>query len=153
MAELSTIGMLLGYGIETTAGTKPASFTKFEHANNLPERNLEPQTIDVTPLSELVSHRYIPGLANDSSPIGIQFNNNNVSKAAWDAMVAAYAGKDDGKAMWFEFYHPDLTDGFFFTGEPVALGFGGADVDSALNVTGYIVPNEIKKWSTAVAPA
>lgn len=153
MAELSTIGMLLGYGLETVAGTKPAAFTKFEYGNSLPERNLEPQTIDVTPLSETVSHRFIPGLANDSSPIAIQFNMNDTSQAAWETMVSAYAGRGAGLSMWFEFYHPDLSDGFFFTGEPVALGFGGADVDSALNVTGYIIPNSIKKWDTAVVPA
>lgn len=153
MAELSTIGMLLGYGVETVAGTKPTSFTKFEHGNNLPERNLEPQSIDVTPLSELKAHRFVPGLANDSTPIGIQFNMNDTSKTAWDAMVTAFQNRGSGLSMWFEFYHPDLTDGFFFTGEPVSLGFGGADVDAAFNVTGYIVPNEIKDWLTAVVPA
>lgn len=153
MAELSTIGMLLGYGLETVAGTKPAAFTKFPYAITLPERNLEPQAIDVTPLSETTSHRFVPGLANDSSPIAIQFNMNDTSQAAWEAMVSAYAGRGAGLSMWFEFYHPDLSDGFFFTGEPVALGFGGADVDSALNVTGYIIPNSMKKWDTAVTPA
>ncbi len=152
MAELSTIGMSLAWGVETTLGTKPATFTKFPYAITMPERNLEPQAIDVTPLSETTSHRFVPGLANDSSPIGIQFNMNDTAQTAWEAMVSAYAGLSGGKAMWFEFYHPDLTDGFFFTGEPVALGFGGADVDSALNVTGYIVPNVIKKWDTAVSP-
>lgn len=153
MAELSTIGMLFAYGVETTAGTKPSSFTKIEGAISLPEFALEPQQIDVTPLDETIAHRYIPGLANDGSAKAIQFNLNDTFKTAWETMITAYGNLTGGKAMWFEFYHPGMTDGFFFTGVPAELGFGGASVDAANTVNAYVTPNEVKGWDTAVTPA
>ena len=153
MAELSTIGMVFAYGVETTAGTCPASFTKIEGSMNLPEFALEPQQIDVTPTNETTAHRFIPGLANDSAAKGIQFNNNDAFQTAWGSMMTAYGNLGAGLSMWFEFYHPSMTKAFFFTGKPSDLGFGGADVDAAHNVTGYITPNIIKGWLTAVAPS
>lgn len=151
--ELATIGMLFAYGVETVAGTKPTSFTKIEGALNLPEIPLEPQQIDVTPLDETTAHRFIPGLANDGNAKGIQFNLNDAFKTAWGSMMTAYGNLTSGLSMWYEFYHPGMTDGFFFTGTPSELGFGGADVDSPNTVTGYVTANEIKGWSTAVTPS
>lgn len=151
--ELSTIGMLFAYGVETTAGTKPATFTKIEGAIALPEIALEPQQIDVTPLDEKLAHRYIPGLSNDGTAKAIQYNLNDAFKTAWGSMRTAYANLGTGLSMWFEFYHPGMTDGFFFTGEPAELGFGGAGVDAANTVNAYVTPNEIKGWSTAVVPS
>lgn len=151
--ELSTIGMKFAYGIETTAGTKPASFTAILGALTLPEFPLEPQQIDVTPLDETVAHRFIPGLANEGSAKAIQFNLNDAFKTAWNTMVTAYEGLGSGLSMWFEFYHPDMTDGFFFTGAPAELGFGGGAVDAANTINAYITPNEIKGWEAKVVPA
>lgn len=153
MAELSTIGMLFSYGVETTAGTKPATFTKIAGALSLPEFAREPQQIDVTPLDETSDHRYIPGLANDGTAKAIQFNMNDAFETAWDAMVTAYSGLTDGKAMWFQFSHPDMAKGFFFKGKPAPLGFGGATVDSALNINAYITPNKIVGKDTKVVPS
>ena len=153
MAELSTIGMYFSYGVESVAGTKPATFTKIPGALTLPEFALEPQQIDVTPLDETTAHRYIPGLANDGTAKAIQFNMNDTFKTAWAAMMTAYGNLGAGLSMWFEFYHPDMTDGFFFTGVPASLGFGGATVDSANTINAYVTPNTIKGWSTAVTPS
>ena len=153
MAELSTIGMKFAYGVETTAGTKPSSFTKIDGAISLPEFSLEPQQIDVTPLDETTSHRYIPGLANDGTAQAIQFNMNDAFKTAWGAMMTAYGNLGAGLSMWFEIYHPNMTDSFFFTGVPSKLGFGGASVDAANTINAYVTPNIIKGWDTAVVPA
>lgn len=153
MAELSTIGMLFSYGVETTAGTKPSTFTKIEGALSLPEFAREPQQIDVTPLDETSDHRYVPGLANDGTAKAIQFNMNDTFETAWGSMMTAYGNLGAGLSMWFQFSHPKMTNGFFFTGEPAALGFGGAAVDSALNINAYITPKKIIGKDTKVVPS
>ena len=48
--ELSTAGILLGYAIETVAGTKPSAFTQIKGAKSLPDMNPEPSTLETTPL-------------------------------------------------------------------------------------------------------
>lgn len=154
MADLSTIGMLFGYGVETTADTCPTSFTALKGAISLPEFSLEPQQIDTTPIDETLAHRFVPGLANDGGSKSIEFNNNDEFQTKWASVLSDYeTAKASGKAMWFTFYHPDMEKAFFFTGEPTRLGFGGASVDSANTVQAHIVPNIIKGWLVAVKPA
>lgn len=154
MADLSTIGMLFGYAAETTHGTCPTAFTLIEGALSLPEFNLTPQQIDVTPLDETVAHRYIPGLANDSGAKTISFNNNDTFQGKWDTLLSAYeTAKSSGKDIWFTFYHPDMAKAFFFTGIPTPIGFGGAAVDAGHTVSANVIPHEIKGWLTAVKPA
>lgn len=43
---LSTLGVKLGYAVETVAGTKPAAFTWLERCNNIAGIALSTETID-----------------------------------------------------------------------------------------------------------
>lgn len=150
---LATAGILFGYAVETTAGTKPTAFTQIERAMSLPALNPTPDNIDVTPLDATEWKEYINGLKDTGGALAIKFSLTNSFKEAWDAFVEAYkTGKGDNKRAWVEFYIPGLTDGFFFTCEPSPLGFGGAEVSSHLEIEAYVTPTGEIGWATAAKP-
>ena len=66
-------------------------------------------------------------------------------------MQTAYSGLTGGKQLWFEFAYPSGSsiDSFYFTGKPVDISFGGADVDEVLENNAYIIPTGEPAWATA----
>ena len=139
---LSTAGMLVKYAVEATAGTRPtASYTTIPGCKAIPEIFNDPNTLQSTPLSATKNHTYIPGLNDSGGSIALTVNDYPEFRTAWETCVTAYAGLTGGKQMWFEIYYPDSNmDSFYFPGEPLALGFGGADVDSVLENNANILP-------------
>lgn len=151
--ELSTAGILLGYAVETSAGTKPTSFTKIPGVKSLPDFNPEPSTQETTPLEATEWKTYIDGLKDPGSALSITVNMTEAFYEIWDDIMSAYnAAKSAGKKVWWEFYVPGLTNAFFFTGNPAPLGFAGAEVDSVLENTVYVVPTGEIGWATAKKP-
>lgn len=151
--SLSTAGILFGYGIESTAGTKPTSFTQIERAMSLPSLNPTPENIDVTPLDALEWKEYINGLKDTGGALAIKFALNNALMTAWDKFVSDYkTAKTSDKAAWCVFYVPGMEKSFFFTCEPSPLGFGGAEVSSHLEIEAYVTPTGNIGWDTSVKP-
>ena len=151
--ELSTAGILLGYAIETVAGTQPSAFTQIKGAKSLPDMNPEPSTLETTPLEATEWKTYIDGLKDPGGALAVTFNMSNDLQTTWDDIVDQYkTAAEAGKKTWWEFYVPGLTKAFFFTGNPSPLGFAGAEVDSVLENTAYITPNGNIGWDTAVKP-
>lgn len=151
--SLSTAGILCGYGVETTAGTKPAAFTQLEGAMSLPSLNPTPETIDVTPLDELNWKRYIEGLKDTGGAIALKFSMNNAFQTKWETFVSAYeTAKESDLTTWIEFYIPGMTKGFFFQCQPSPLGFGGAEPNSHFEIEAYVTPTGNIGWQTAVEP-
>lgn len=154
MADLSTAGIKFAWAVEETAGTKPAAFTALPGAKSIPEMNPEPATLETTSLDATVWKTYIAGLKDPGGALGITFNDNDALQAAWASFKSAYdTGKASNLATWVEFYVPGMTKGFFMTVDVSELGFGGAEVDSVLENTGYIVPNGNIGWETAIVPS
>ena len=56
MARLTTLGVTFGYGLETTAGQKPATFTQLEEASNIGGISLDTEQIDVSALEDYITH-------------------------------------------------------------------------------------------------
>lgn len=54
--RLTTLGVTVAYGIETTKGTKPATFTQLEECSNIGGIDLDTEQIDVSALEDLVTH-------------------------------------------------------------------------------------------------
>lgn len=54
----------------------------------------------------------------------------------------AYEALNGGLGMWFEYCYPSGSgmDSFYFPGKPIALGFGGAEVDAVLENMANIIP-------------
>ena len=150
---MSTAGIQLAYGVETTPGTKPTEFNIIQGATSLSEISSEKEQIEVTPLSEQEYKQYVGGLADPGGTWEIGFNESNVLHTSWSAIMEAYkTAISSGNRMWFEAYHPSLDEAFYLVGEPNSLGFGGAEVSSAYTNTGRITINEVKGWDDAVEP-
>lgn len=57
---LSTLKVQFAYGVETTAGTKPATFTQLERCNNISGIELPVETIDASALEDEIT-KYVAG--------------------------------------------------------------------------------------------
>lgn len=140
---VSTAGMLVKYAVETTAGTRPASgYTVIPGVKAIPELWNEPNMLDSTPLSATKNKTYIEGLGDNGGAIALTVNDEELFRTAWETCVSAFAGLTGGKQMWFEIAYQDGSnlDSFYFPGQPLALGFGGAEVDSVLENNANIAP-------------
>ena len=149
---VSTAGMLVGYCVEATAGTRPTTtYTEIPGCKAVPALFNDPNTLQSTPLSATKNHTYIEGLGDSGGAIAITVNDYKAFRDAWDACVSAYAALTGGKGMWFEISYPTGSelDSFYFPGKPLPLGFGGAEVDSVLENNANIVPTGDYVFGTA----
>lgn len=145
--ELSTAGILLGYAKGDDADTVPSAFTQIPGAKSLPDLNPEPSTLETTPLDATEWKTYIDGLKDVGGALSITFNLTKDLMTKWAALMTDYkTAKADNKPMWFEFWIPGLDKSFMFTGNPSELGFGGAEVDSVLEISCYVTPTGHIGW-------
>ena len=148
--ELSTAGVLLKYACETTAGTRPTTgYTQIPNIKSIPDFNPEPESLEVTDLSDTEWRRYIPGLKDPGGALSFTANLTSSFKTAWETLVtAATTAAASNKATWFEIYVPSFGS-FFFAGIPSSLGMTAMDVNSVLEVEAYITPNQIHGWASS----
>ena len=151
---MSTAGMNLCYGVETTPGEKPTSFTIIQGATSMGEISSEREQIEVTPLSATEYKEYVGGLADPGGTWEIGFNESNALHEEWGKIMQAYkTAIATGNRMWFGAYHPSHSEEFFIIGEPNSLGFGGAEISSAFTNTGRITINKVEGWGEPVTPS
>ena len=132
---VSTAGMLVKYAVETTAGTRPTTgYTLIPGVKAIPAIFNDPNMLQSTPLSATKNHTYIEGLNDSGGAIQLTVNDYEAFRTAWTACVAAFDELTGGKTMWFEIAYQDGSnlESFYFPAQPLALGFGGAEVDSVL---------------------
>jgi hypothetical protein len=132
---VSTAGMLVKYAAETTAGTRPTTgYTLIPGVKAIPAIFNDPNMLQSTPLSATKNHAYIEGLNDSGGAIQLTVNDYEEFRTAWTACVAAFDALTDDKTMWFEIAYQDGSnlESFYFPAQPLALGFGGAEVDSVL---------------------
>ena len=132
---VSTAGMLVKYAVEATAGTRPTSgYTLIPGVKAIPAIFNDPNMLQSTPLSATKNHTYIEGLNDSGGAIQLTVNDYEEFRTAWTACVAAFGELTGGKTMWFEIAYQDGSnlESFYFPAQPLALGFGGAEVDSVL---------------------
>lgn len=149
---VSTAGMLVKYCVEATAGTRPtSSYTTIPGCKAIPAIFNDPNMLQSTPLSATKNHTYIEGLNDSGGSIAITVNDYSEFRTAWETCVTAYAGLTGGKQMWFEIAYQDGSglDSFYFPGQPLALGFGGAEVDSVLENNANIAPTGDYEFAAA----
>ena len=152
--NLSTAGVQLQYAVETTAGTRPTTgYTRIKGIKSTPSLNPSPDALETTTLDELEYKTYIDGLKDVGGAIEFTFNLTEELITAWDELMTAYeAGKTTGKATWFTIVVPGLTDSFYFTGNPSAMGLPETSVNSVLEITNYITPtNAPEKFAKPTA--
>lgn len=152
--DLSTLGMKIAFAVESEAGTKPTVFTNIPKPKSLPDVNPEVNTAQTTSLNETEYHTYMQLLKDVGGALDFGFGMSDGLIDLWntDVYQAYKTARAAGKAMWFELWHPELSKGFFFTGEPAELGFSAAEVDSVWDGTARITPSKIYGWAEAIAP-
>lgn len=148
--ELSTAGVLLKYAVETTAGTRPTTgYTQVPNIKSIPDFNPEPESLEVTDLSDTEWRRYIPGLKDPGGALAFTANLTTAFKTAWEALVAAFTtAKASNKATWFEIMVPSFGS-FYFAGYPSPLGMTAMDVNAVLEIEAYVTPNKIEGWGNS----
>ena len=112
VAGLSTLGITFGYGVETTAGTKPTSFKELSRINAIGGINVEAEQIDALALKDTIT-RYIQGRADTGGSFPVTVNLTDETQAEWEEVFSAADGLTGGKRMWFETIIPGLTKAFF----------------------------------------
>lgn len=145
--EFNTIGVKLKYKVEASAGSFPtSSFTEIPDIKATPSIDMNPAKIQVTNLTDQY-HRYVDGVRDVGDSMDFTANLTADLKTKWAACVSAAASAwASGKATWFEIAIPNF-DSFYFAGIPVELGINEMSVDSVIESTLHIVPNQIKGWA------
>ena len=140
--NLSTAGVQLLYAVETTANTRPTSgYTRIKGIKSTPSLNPSPETLETTTLDELEYKTYIDGLKDLGGALEFTFNLTEELIGKWDDLMSAYeTAKASGLATWFTIVIPGLTESFYFTGNPSAMGLPETSVSAVLEITNYITP-------------
>jgi hypothetical protein len=148
--ELSTAGVLLKYAVEATAGTRPTTgYTQVPSIKAIPDFNPEPESLEVTDLSDTEWRRYIAGLKDPGGALSFTANLTTAFKTAWETLVtAAETAATTSKATWFEIMVPNFGS-FYFAGIPSPLGMSAMDVNAVLEIEAYVTPNQIEGWDTS----
>lgn len=148
--EISTAGILLKYAAEATAGTRPTTgYTTVPNIKSTADFNPEPNTLEVTDLSDLVWKRYIEGLRDPGGAMSFTANLTSAFKTAWETLVSAYeTALASSKLVWFEIMVPTIGS-FYFAGKPAELGINGYETDAVAEINVYITPNKIEGWGTS----
>lgn len=153
VAGISTVGALVGYAIETTAGTKPTTFKLLHRINATDEISIETETIDASALEDEIE-RTIAGRGTTGGTFGVTVNVTDETIAEWETLIEEYeTAKTSGKAMWYEEYFPALQKAFFTKVEPpTVIPKPALEQNGLLTVTMTLTINEYVGPDTAVVP-
>lgn len=149
---ISTIGVLFGYAAETTAGTKPASFTKLTRINSIGEINLDVEQIDSSALEDAIT-KYISGRADTGGTLDVTVNLTSETKTEWETVISTYAALTDGKQLWFNTYHKDLGSFFVIAQPPSKIPQPAFDQNGLLTVTFSLTIVSYEGLGTGIEPA
>lgn len=118
ISGISTLGVVFSYGVETTAGTKPATFTQLPRCNSISGIELDTETIDSSALEDMQS-RYVAGRQDTGGDWTVTFNLTNETIPLIETMMSASAeALAESKRTWFQVSSPNLTKAFFVVGQP-----------------------------------
>nr|DAH33410.1 MAG TPA: tail tube protein [Caudoviricetes sp.] len=116
-AGVSTLGITLSYGVETSAGTKPTAFTLLTRINEIGEVSVETEAIDASALEDKQT-RNIPGRDTVSETMTVTVNKTDETIAEWEKVISDYAALSGGKRMWFQTITPGFTKAEFVVAAP-----------------------------------
>lgn len=115
---ISTLGVIFSYGIETTSGTKPTTFTQLPRCNDISEITLETETIDASALEDMQS-RYIAGRQDTGGNWDVTFNLTNETIPLLETMLEeSSTGLVSNLRTWFQVSSPNMEKAFFVVGQP-----------------------------------
>lgn len=114
---ISTLGITFGYGVETTAGTKPTKFKQLHRVNTIGGVTIENEQIDASALEDLVA-KYTRGRADTGGSFPVTINFTPETAQEWKTLISEYSELSGGKRMWFETIVPGFEDGIYTVAQP-----------------------------------
>lgn len=152
LAGLSTLGITFGYGVETTASTKPATFSQLTRINSIGGISITPETIDASALEDDVE-KSVAGRASTGATWEVVINYTPDTADEWEDLITAYnTAHASQKQMWFEVIVPGMTDAFFVVAEPPQeIPMPELSQNSLLTVTMSLTIVDYKGTSAKVA--
>lgn len=152
LAGISTLGITFGYGVETTAGTKPTAFTQLTRINSIGGIAVENEQIDASAIEDMVS-RYVQGRGDTGGSFPVTVNFTPETKDEWATLIEAYnTAKETGLRMWFETIIPGFDDAFFAVAQPpTAIPQPEVGQNELLTVEMGLTIEEYKGMETMVA--
>lgn len=116
-AGISTLGTILAYGVETTEGEKPTTFTWLERVNEIGEISLDTEQIDASATDDEIT-RYLAGRQDTGGSWEVTVNITNQVLDIIDDMIDKYKALSNGKRMWFQIYTSKLNKAIFVVAQP-----------------------------------
>lgn len=149
---LSTLGITFGYGVESTAGTKPASFTQLDRINNIGGISMDVEQIDASALEDTQT-KYVAGRADTGGQWSVTVNFTDEVATEWDTLISAYnTAQASGLNVWFEVILPNQSDAFFVVAQPPQqLPMPEIGQNELLTMEISLTVVEYKGWDTKVA--
>ena len=150
---VSTLGVLFGYGVETTAGTKPTKFTLLTRINQISGISIDVETIDASALEDEVE-KTVAGRGSTGGTFTVTVNVADETLEEWEALIEAYkTGKEGGKSTWFETFIPTLQKAFYVVAEPpTTIPQPEFDQNGLLTVEMTLTINDYKGPDTPIKP-
>lgn len=150
--DLTTIGVKIGYAVEATKGTKPASFTWLKRCKSVGGIELSSDKIDVTALEDKIK-QYAEGIADTGGDWSLTFGlNDDVVTALTTLRTESEEAKKSGKATWFDVWFPGLAKSFFIIAEPGMIPMPEVGVGNAAEINLNCTINEYKGLEAAIEP-
>lgn len=150
-AGISTLGITFGYGVESTAGTKPTSFKQLHRINKLGGISISNEKIDASALEDFVK-RYVQGIGDTGGEFPVTVNFTPETKKEWADVISAYKALTGGKAMWFETIIPGFDESFFIVAQPpTAIPQPELDQNNLLTIDMSLTIDDYKGMETTVA--
>jgi hypothetical protein len=152
VAGVSSLGVSLSYGVETTTDTKPTSFTELNRINTIGGVSLSTEQIDASALFDKIT-RYIGGRQDTGGTFPVTINLTDETIAEWTAVISAYDALDTDKRMWFQVSAPKLEKAFFIVAQPPeTLPMPEFSQNTLLTAELTLIIEEYKGMDAKVAP-
>lgn len=156
MNDITTLGVKLGYAVETVAGTKPTAFTWLERCKSIGGVDLTTEQINVSALEDLIS-KYRSGRQDTGGTWDVVFGmGDDVITQLKTAMEASAAAKKKGLSTWFEVWFPDLSSansGFYVIAEfGSGIPFSEIAQNSAAEISMSMTLNDYKGPDAGIEP-
>jgi len=149
LAGLSTLGVKIGYAASVNS---PSALAELSRINAIGGISLSTEAIDASSLVDEVTRR-VAGRADTDETLPVTVNVTDATITEWQAVITAFNGLTTGQELWFEVYHPRLTNGFWFKAEPPKkLPMPEMGQNSLLTMEINLVVTEYVGLATAVAP-
>lgn len=156
--NLTSIGVKIGYAVESTKGTRPTTgYKHIPQITEIPDMDSEPEALETTSLDNEEYRTYTSGLKDLGGALSFTANLTQELLDLWngDGSTTGVMGeyetaKAADKGMWLVVIIPGLDKSIFFTFEPSPIGLIGMGVNEVIDCNLYVTPTGEPVWEDAI---